>query len=65
MLEKPGRKIAVGEFYEQYEVSVDIATKLQDAGVEVSCLLPHRAFPRIFFVLIDDFSVVSDAVESR
>jgi len=48
MLDKPGRKIAVGEFYEQYESSQDIATKLQDGGVEVTNMLPPRDLANLY-----------------
>ena len=35
LLDKPGRKIAVGEIYQEYDISGEIASKLQEVGVEV------------------------------
>lgn len=42
---KEGRKLAVGEIYQEYEVSATIVDQLQQHGVEVCVICAHSLHP--------------------
>lgn len=45
---KEGRKLAVGEIYQEYEVSATIVEQLQEHGIEVTNMLPPRELADLY-----------------
>lgn len=48
LLTKPGKKLAIGEIYQEYESSAQIVNELQEHGVEVSNMIPPRELADLY-----------------